>query len=100
MHTQSRPKARLPEPEGRALAPPKLDRRNYPAAAVIFSLGIHMEIKPNQIWRKNREPARVINVSGDQIEMHFFERGPPTVPNIARVRAAELRVQYEFLRDE
>jgi hypothetical protein len=65
-----------------------------------FLLGIQMEIKPNQIWRKNREPARVVSVSGDQIEMHFFERGPPTMPNIARVRAAELRVQYEFLRDE
>jgi hypothetical protein len=61
---------------------------------------MQMDIKPNQIWRKNREPARVISISGDQIEMHFFERGPPSGPNVARVRSAELRVQYEYLRDE
>ena len=54
-----------------------------------------MEIKPNQIWRKNREPARVISIQDNQIEMHFFERGPPDGLNIAKVRPAELRVQYE-----
>jgi hypothetical protein len=59
-----------------------------------------MEIKPNQIWRKNREPARVISIRGDEIEMHFFERGPPEAPNVAKVRPGELRVQYEYLSDQ
>jgi hypothetical protein len=59
-----------------------------------------MEIKPKQIWRKNREPARVLSVSKDEIVMHFYDRGPPSTQNTARVRVAELRVQYEFLSDE
>jgi hypothetical protein len=59
-----------------------------------------MEIKPNQIWRKDREPARVISIAGDKIEMHFFRRGPPVPPNVSKVRTPELRAQYEFLRDE
>lgn len=39
-----------------------------------------MEIKPNQIWRKEREAGASHQRRWDKIEMHFFRRGPPVAP--------------------